>query len=53
MPNVKLKIIGVGSEYTRLKKLTTNLNLDPNIKFLGKIDRSEIVDEFKNSNITI
>ncbi len=48
--NSELRIIGVGSELKNLKNLTQELQINKNVKFLGKKLRSDMVNEYNSCN---
>ena len=48
--NSELRIIGVGSELKNLKNLTKEIEINKNVKFLGKKLRSDIVNEYNSCN---
>ncbi|MEM3373703.1 MAG: glycosyltransferase family 4 protein [Candidatus Woesearchaeota archaeon] len=52
IPDIKLKIIGQGQELNNLKKLSSNLNLEKNISFLGFLkSHEEVLNEIKKSHV--
>ena len=51
--NSELRFIGVGSEYDHLKKLSINLNIESQVKFLGRIDRKNLINEINDSNALV
>ena len=51
--NLKLNIIGEGSEITKLEKVINDFNLHKQVKLLGKIDNNEISKFLSNSDIFI
>lgn len=51
--NSELIIIGDGEEKESLLKLSNKLNLNDNVKFLGRVDREKIVDYYLKSNIFV
>jgi glycosyltransferase involved in cell wall biosynthesis len=51
--NIKLIIIGEGSEKKSLESLTKRLNLSEKINFLGKVNHSKIINFYKNSTLII
>ena len=51
--NLKLTIIGQGGEFDKLKKLIKNLNLQNEIKLLGKIENNRIYEFLNDSDIFI
>ena len=51
--NSELRFIGVGSEYDYLKKLSINLNIESQVKFLGRIDRKNLINEINDSNALV
>ena len=51
--NLKLNIIGEGSEISKLEKLINDFNLHKQVKLLGKIDNNEISKFLSNSDIFI
>lgn len=53
LPNAQFKIIGDGTEYDKLKTLSTTLNLNNNIKFIGHISHDELVNHMKGAHIYI
>ncbi len=46
-PDIEVKIIGDGPERENLKNLTKILNIDNNIKFLGRIPKEELQDTIR------
>jgi len=53
LPDIKLNIIGEGSEKEYLKKLSKELNIEDNINFLGKIPHSNVVKEMEKGSILV
>tara|TARA_B100001059_G_scaffold81784_1_gene79833 strand:- start:6416 stop:7579 length:1164 start_codon:yes stop_codon:yes gene_type:complete len=51
--NSELRFIGVGSEYEYLKTLSINLNVESQVKFLGRIDRKNLINEINDSNALV
>tara|TARA_Y100000741_G_scaffold361365_1_gene345192 strand:+ start:115 stop:1209 length:1095 start_codon:yes stop_codon:yes gene_type:complete len=51
--NVILKIVGDGPEYNKLKELTLNLNIEKQIKFLGKFKPNKVKSIIKTFNIFV
>jgi len=49
----KLIIVGKGFEEDKLKKLVIDLDLENNVKFIGKVSRNKITKYFKSSDIFI
>lgn len=49
----KLDIIGWGEEKDNLENLIRKYNLQSNIRLLGKMEKSEIVEELKQSNVFV
>jgi len=51
-PDIKLKIIGKGSQENYLKNLSKNLGIQNNIDFVGKInDKKDLIEILKKSHI--
>ncbi len=50
LPGVQVNIVGEGTLYRTLKEYV-ELNKITNIKFFGKVDRSEIVNFYQNSTV--
>ena len=51
--NLKLNIIGEGGEFNNLQKLIHDLEVQDNVKILGKIDNNKISDFLKTSDLFI
>ena len=51
--NLKLNIIGEGGEFNNLQKLIQDLEVQDNVKILGKIDNDKISDFLKKSDLFI
>ena len=51
--NINLKIIGIGPDEARLKKLAANLSTKNNIEFLGKITVEDLRDLYRNCQALI
>ena len=51
--NFFLRIIGDGPEKSNLQKLTKELGLEKNIKFIGQITRKEVFNHLKTSSIFV
>ena len=49
-PNIKLKIIGDGSESNKLKKLILKLNIKNKVTFIHNASRDILKNELKNAN---
>jgi glycosyltransferase involved in cell wall biosynthesis len=49
LKDISLKIIGSGKEGKKLEKLVRELNLEENIKFLGRIDNSKLNRYYQES----
>lgn len=52
-PNLKLVIVGFGPEEERLKQLTRELNLEPNVVFLGKIPNQELPKYYASADVFV
>ena len=50
---LKLEIIGEGSEFQRLNELITNLEIQNNVKLLGKVDNNSISKYLEKSQLFI
>ena len=50
---INLTIIGGGPEENNLKKLIKKLNLENRIKLTGRLERKDISEHFKNSNVFV
>ena len=50
LPDIKLNIIGSGKEGKRLKKLANEAS---NIKFIGQLEHSKVIEELKKSDIFV
>jgi len=50
---VELKIIGTGVEESSLRKLIANLNIESQVKFYGRINNENLVNELKESNVYV
>ena len=50
---MKLNIIGEGGEFNNLQKLIQDLEVQDNVKILGKIDNDKISDFLKKSDLFI
>ncbi|MGC9610798.1 MAG: glycosyltransferase [Minisyncoccia bacterium] len=46
IPSVNLAIAGHGSEFERLKKLTVELGIEKNVKFLGTLPKSGVAEVY-------
>ena len=53
IPGAVLKIVGSGSEESRLKQLASDLNLTDAVCFLGRLPHHALVKELKESDIYI
>ncbi len=53
LPNSHLIIVGNGEEFSNLKKMTENLNLQEKIMFAGRISGEELVDYYCSSDIYV
>jgi phosphatidyl-myo-inositol alpha-mannosyltransferase len=51
--NVTLKIIGDGSHLNTLKNLCKELDIEKNVKFLGKLPHNKLPQEYQKSSIFI
>ena len=51
--NLKLNIIGEGGEFNNLQKLIQDLEVQDNVKILGKIDNDKISDFLRTSDLLI
>ncbi len=52
IPNIKCIIQGTGDELENLKRLSTNLKLEDNVKFLGFVEKhSDLMKILKNSHV--
>lgn len=52
-PNILYLIAGEGPEETRLKKLTTKLNLQNQVKFIGRIDYKKLPEYYNAADMFI
>lgn len=52
-PNTKLKIVGSGNQLKNLIKISNNLNIFPNVAFLGTLSRKEVINQISNSDVSI
>lgn len=50
IPDIQCKIIGTGPEEEKLKNLTTQLNLEDNVEFLGFVEEHDDVMKVVNSS---
>jgi teichuronic acid biosynthesis glycosyltransferase TuaC len=50
-PNLKYTVVGDGEERPNLEKLAAELNLGPNVEFLGKLRHSEAMDRLAAADI--
>jgi glycosyltransferase involved in cell wall biosynthesis len=46
IPNLELRIVGHGPEWSRLVRLTSELGLDNAVVFLGEVSRSRLAEEY-------
>jgi len=54
IPNIRLKIIGVGPQEILLKNLSRQLGLEKNIDFLGKVNKTEdMIKILKQSHVFV
>ena len=53
IPNIRLAIIGDGSDKPKLRKLVSNLNLKENVIFTGKISDHELRDAYKAADVNL
>lgn len=51
--NVKLEIAGNGNEKRELKDLCSKLNLNEDVKFLGRLNQNEVVQAFNRFDIAV
>lgn len=51
VPNVMLKIIGVGELETKLKKLTQQLGVEERVEFLGSVDSEKLNQNILNCDV--
>jgi len=52
-PFSELRIVGVGYEYKQLKRLSRSLGIDKKVKFLGRLNRSEIPKQINQSHVYV
>lgn len=52
-PNIKLLIIGDGPERENLEKLSTELEIEENVSFLGKIPHEDVMELIKRFDIFV
>lgn len=52
-PNAHLWIVGGGPDLEKLKDLSSNLNLDDNVKFFGRLENSEVIDLYKQIDFVV
>lgn len=50
VPQIQLKIAGSGPQGAELKRLVSSLGLEKEVVFLGRLDRTEIVDLYHSAN---
>ncbi len=53
IPDIQLSIAGVGELTSLLRKMTTDLNLDANVRFVGFIDNAKIYDFVQEHHIMV
>lgn len=53
IPDLKVKIVGSGSQEGFLKKITTNLKLDHRVSFCGEANRHQLRELIQRSNFLI
>jgi phosphatidylinositol alpha-1,6-mannosyltransferase len=54
IPNLVYKIVGDQSDvgyFNHLKQLVKNLNLEPDVQFVGKISQEELLDLYKHASL--
>ncbi|OCH10633.1 glycosyltransferase family 4 protein [Aliivibrio fischeri] len=51
--NVVYDIIGCGFDLSKLKKIVNEYGLENNVSFLGRLDKSQIIEKIKQSDIYI
>ncbi len=53
IPSIQLSIAGVGELTPLLRKMTTELNLDGNVEFVGSIDNAKIYDFVQEHHLMV
>tara|TARA_B100001093_G_scaffold498200_1_gene546024 strand:+ start:113 stop:1288 length:1176 start_codon:yes stop_codon:yes gene_type:complete len=51
--NSELRLIGVGPELNNLKKLTLDLKIENQVKFVGRVGREKLIHEINDSNALV
>ena len=52
-PDIKVEIIGNGTEYTKINQLIETYNLKKNIQLLGELPRKNVLEKMSISNILL
>jgi glycosyltransferase involved in cell wall biosynthesis len=50
---VNLKIVGIGKEETKLKTLVKNLGIESQVRFYGRLNNKNLVNELAESNVYV
>ncbi len=50
LPDVQIRIVGGGPEYTRMLRLSARLGLEDSVLFLGEVSRARLAEEYVNAD---
>lgn len=51
LPQLEIRVVGRGPEYQRLRKLASELRVEPILRWLGDVDPDTLAAEYNRSNI--
>lgn len=52
-PKARLIVAGSGEEESHLKQLTSTLQLDQSVQFVGKLDRAEVIELYAKADVML
>jgi glycosyltransferase involved in cell wall biosynthesis len=53
VPDATLEIVGTGRQYENLLDLTRKLQLEKNVKFLGRLGREQVVEKYNSCSVVV